>query len=100
MSARPGPRPGLPNGAPVGSEPLRIRVDQRHHAAVLTRNLASLGSVEVRARGPRWEISLHGPKSDRVVNRALDAVRRTLAGEPSVVADVLLDGQVYRMHGE
>jgi hypothetical protein len=84
----------------VPPEPLRIRLDRRADALALRRELAALGSVDLEPYGIQWELSLHGPKTDRVVNRVLEAVRRILEGRPSDVVQVLLDGRTYHMQGE
>jgi hypothetical protein len=88
----------LHNG--VAPEPLRIRVDREAYAIALGRDLSSLGTVDLRPYGLQWELALHGPKTDRVVNRVLEAVRRTLDGQVSDVAEIILDGRTYRMQGE
>ena len=88
------------NGNGVVPEPLRIRIDREAYAISLGRDLASLGTVNIQPYGLQWELSLHGPKTDRVVNRVLEAVRITLAGRTSDVAEILLDGRTYHMQGE
>lgn len=84
----------------VAPPPLRIRVDREVHAIALGRDLAPLGTVDLQPYGLQWELSLHGPKTDRVVNRVLEAVRRTLEGKTSDVAEIILDGRTYHMQGE
>ena len=84
----------------VAPEPLRIRIDREAYAVALGRDLASLGTVDIQPYGLQWELCLHGPKTDRVVNRVLEAVRVALAGKTSDVAEILLDGRTYHMQGE
>ena len=84
----------------IAPEPLRIRIDQEVYAIALGRDLASLGTVDIQPHGLQWELRLHGPKTDRVVNRVLEAVRITLAGKTSDVAEIVLDGRTYHMQGE
>ena len=91
-------KPSVRNGAPP--EPLRIRIDREAYALALGRDLAALGTVDIQPYGLRWELCLHGPKTDRVVNRVLEAVRITLAGKTSDVAEIQLDGRTYHMQGE
>ena len=81
-------------------EPLRIRVDRRADAIALRRELTPLGNVDLQPYGIQWELSLHGPKTDRIVNRVLEAVRRSLEGRADDVAQILLDGRTYHMQGE
>ena len=80
-------------------ELLRIRVGEESTAALLADELGEYASVEVRRYDGRWEVALDGAKTDRLVVLALDAVQRSLDGDGSAVAQVLLDGREYRMHG-
>lgn len=93
-------RPKASHRNGVAPEPLRIRVDREAYAVALGRDLASFGTVDLQPYGVQWELSLHGPKTDRVVNRVLEAVRRTLEGKTSDVAEIVLDGRTYHMQGE
>jgi hypothetical protein len=82
-----------------GREMLRIRVAQESRARDLADELAEYARVEVRPRGEEWVVGLAGAKTDRLVAVALEAVQRSLDGDPSSTAQVLLDGREYRMHG-
>ena len=84
----------------AGSEErLRIRVAEESTATLLATELGEYASVEVRRYDGRWEVGLAAARTDRLVVLALDAVQRSLDGDASAVAQVLLDGRVYRMHG-
>src|ERR1041385_7995625 len=91
-------KPSVRDGGPP--EPLRIRIDRGGYALALGRDLAAFGTVDIQPYGLQWELCLHGPKTDRVVNRVLEAVRITLAGKTSDVAEIHLDGRTYHMQGE
>jgi hypothetical protein len=88
------------NPAATSLEPLRIRVTEHRQALALSTELTELGPVEVIDGTGVWEVCLHGSKADGVVIKALEAVRRSLAGAPMASAEVLLDGRHYRMHAE
>jgi hypothetical protein len=81
-----------------GREMLQIRVAQESRASDLAGELAEYARVEVRTRGDEWEVALGGAKTDRLVAVALEAVQRSLDGDPSSTAQVLIDGREYRMH--
>jgi hypothetical protein len=81
-----------------GREMLLIRVAQESRASALADELAEYARVEVRPRGGEWELGLAGAKTDRLVAFALEAVQRSLDGDPCSTAQVLLDGREYRMH--
>jgi hypothetical protein len=76
-----------------------IRVAEESQATLLAAELADYANAEVRRYGVRWEVALAGAKTDRLVAVALEAVQRSLDGDPSSTAQVLLDGREYRMHG-
>jgi hypothetical protein len=90
----------LRNPAATSLEPLRIRVTDAQHAVALTRELDGIGKVDVNGGAGTWEIALHGSKTDGVVVKVLDAVRRTLAGDSAASAEMLLDGHKYSIQGE
>jgi hypothetical protein len=82
-----------------GRETIRIRVGQRGRASALADELAEYAQVDLRPRGEEWEVGLAAAKTDRLVAFALEAVQRSLDGDPSSTAQVLMDGREYRMHG-
>jgi hypothetical protein len=79
-------------------EPLRIKVGEHHLALALARELEGM-TVAVRRSGHAWEVSIDGVQTNGLVSSALDAVRRTLGGQSSASAEVILDGHTYMMHG-
>ncbi len=81
-------------------EPLRVRLAEERHATALARQLVGLAQLDVRRQDGAWEVTIQDAKSDVLVTRVLDALRRTLADEPDVSAQVFLDGHQYRMQGE
>jgi hypothetical protein len=84
----------------VSADLFRITVDEERHAIALARvSTASRRSTFYRERG-KWVVSLKTRRTDNLVVRVLDAVRRSLAGEPLVSARVTLDGHEYHMQGE
>jgi hypothetical protein len=88
------------NPAATSLEPLRIRVTEDRHALALSSELTELGTVEVIDGTGVWEVSLHGLKANGVIVKALEAVRRSLAGDPAASAEIVLDGRRYHMNGE
>ncbi len=88
------------NPAATSLEPLRIRVAEHRHALALGSELAELGTVEVIDGTGVWDVCVHGLKADGVIVRALEAVRRSLAGAPAATVEILLDGRLYHMNGE
>jgi hypothetical protein len=82
----------------AGGEALVIRVAGQGQATLLAAELALYATAEVRRHNGRWEVALAGAKTDRLVVLALEAVQRSLDGDPSSTAQVLLDGREYRMH--
>jgi hypothetical protein len=80
-------------------EPLRIRVGEERHVVALEYELARLGPV-VSRNSDAWEISIDGVQTSDLVVSTLEAIRRTLSGQPSVTAEVVLDGDTYQMRGE
>jgi hypothetical protein len=81
------------------NETLLIRVGKESTATLLAAELADYASAEVRRYNGCWEVGLAGAKTDRLVAFALEAVQRSLDGDPCATAEVLLDGREYRMHG-
>jgi hypothetical protein len=81
-------------------KPFRIKVGEERHAAALADELAGLATIEVRRNSHAWEISIDGKQTGSLVVSTLEAIRRTLSGQPSATAEVLLDGGTYQMHGE
>jgi hypothetical protein len=81
-------------------EPLRVRLAEERHATALADELLGLARLDVQPQGGAWEVTIQDVKSDSLVTRVLDAVRRTLADQPDASAQVFLDGHQYRMQGE
>jgi hypothetical protein len=81
-------------------KPFRVRVGEERHALALAHELAGLATIEVRRNSHTWEISIGGAPTKRLVVSTLEAIRRTLSGQPSATAEVHLDGDTYQMHGE
>ena len=81
-------------------EPLRVRVGEERHAVALADELEGLAPIEVSRDSDAWEISLDGLQTSELVVSTLEAIRRTLSGQPSVTAEVVLDGDTYQMRGE
>ena len=82
------------------AEPLRIRVGEERHAVALAHELARLGPIEVSRNSDAWEISIDGVQTSDLVVSTLEAIRRTLSGQPSATAEVVLDGDTHQMRGE
>jgi hypothetical protein len=95
-----GGRRKVPNPAATSLEPLRITIAEYRRALALSQELAEIGEVELHDGTGVWEVCLHGSKADRVVVKALDAVRQSLAGDLDASAEIVLDGRRYRMKGE
>ncbi len=82
------------------AEPLRIRFDEERHAVALADELAGLAPIEVSRDSHAWEVSIDDLQTKGFLVSTLDAVRRTLSGQPSATAEVVLDGDTYQMRGE
>lgn len=82
------------------TEPLRIKVDEECHAVAIAYELARLGPIEVSRNSDAWEVSLDGRQTSDLVVSTLEAIRRSLSGQPSVTAEVVLAGDTYHMRGE
>jgi hypothetical protein len=81
-------------------EPLRVRVGEERYAVALADELEGLAPVEVSRASDAWEISLDGLQTRELVVSTLEAIRRTLSGQPSATAEVVLDGDTHQMRGE
>ena len=82
------------------AKPLRIRFREERYAVALTDELAGLAPIEVTRRSHAWEISIDDLQTKDFLVSTLDAVRRTLSGQPSATAEVVVNGDTYQMHGE
>jgi anti-sigma B factor antagonist len=80
-------------------DPLRITVDEERQAVALAQELIGVSDVDLHPERDAWVVSLRAGHTDNLVVRVLDAVRRSLAGEPTASALVTLDGHEYHMHG-
>jgi anti-anti-sigma factor len=80
-------------------DPLRITVDEERQAVALAEELIGVSDVDLHPERDRWVVSLKARHTDNLVVRALDAVRRSLAGKPTASALVTLDGHEYHMQG-
>ena len=78
-------------------EPLRIVVDDERQAGVIARELVGLVGLDVGPADGRWEVTLDCVKTDRLVIRVLDAVRSSLADDPSSSALVAFEGREYHI---
>jgi len=79
---------------------LRVRFREERHAVALADELAGLAPIEVCRKSHAWEVSIDDLQTKRFLVSALDAVRRTLRGQPSVTAEVVVNGDTYRLRGE
>lgn len=82
------------------TERLRIRFVEERHAVALAHELAELAPLEVGRTSDAWEVSIGGLQTSTLVVSTLEAVRRTLSGQPSATAEVVLDGDTFRLDGE
>jgi hypothetical protein len=62
--------------------------------------LIGVSEVDLHSERDRWVVSLKAGHSNNLVVRVLDAVRRSLAGEPTASALVTIDGHDYHMDGD
>jgi hypothetical protein len=81
------------------AEPLRIRFGEERHAVALADELEGLAPIEVSRNSHAWEISIDVRTKGLLVS-TLEAIRRTLSGQPSAAAEVVLNGDTYQMRGE
>ena len=83
---------------------LRISFDEERHAVALAQRLSGVSDVDLHPERDSWVVSLRAGHTNNLTNnliaRVLDAVRRSLAGEPTVSALVSLDGHEYHLQGE
>jgi anti-anti-sigma factor len=82
-----------------GIDPLRITVHEERQAVALAQELIGVSEVDLQRKGDRWVVSLKAGHTGNLVVPVLDAVRRSLAGEPTASALVTLDGHEYHMQG-
>jgi anti-sigma B factor antagonist len=80
-------------------DPFRITVDEERQAVALAQELTGFSDVDLQRDRDRWVVSLRARHSANVVVRVLDAVRRSLAGDPTASALVTLDGREYHLPG-
>jgi hypothetical protein len=81
-------------------EPLRVRFGEERHAVALADELEGLAPIEVSRDSDAWEISIDGVQTSELVVSTLEAIRRTLSGQPSATAEVVLAGDTHQMYGE
>lgn len=80
-------------------DPLRITVGEERHAVALAQELIGVSDIDLHPEREGWVVSLRAGHTNNLVVRVLDAVRRSLAGEPRASALVTLDGHEYQMQG-
>ncbi len=80
-------------------DPFRITVEEERHAVALAQELIGLSDVDLQRERDRWVVSLRARHTENLVGRVLDAVRRSLAGDPTASALVTLDGREYHLQG-
>src|SRR5207249_3765301 len=56
-----------------------------------------VSDVDLQRERDRWVVSLRARQSGNLVVRVLDAVRRSLAGDPTASAPFILDGRQYHL---
>jgi hypothetical protein len=78
-------------------EPLRIVVNTEWQARAVARELVGLVGLDVHPADGRWEVTLDCIKTDRLLIRVIDAVRTSLASDPSGSALVALEGREYHI---
>ena len=81
------------------AEPLRIRFDEERHAVALADELAGLAPIEVSRNSHAWEVSIDDLQTKGFLVSTLEAVRRTLSGQPSATAVVASTGTRIRCAG-
>ena len=79
---------------------LRVRFREERHAVALADELAGLAPIEVSRNSHAWEVSIDDLQTKGFLVSTLEAVRRTLRGQPSATAEVLVNGDTYQMRGE
>jgi hypothetical protein len=70
-------------------DPFRITVDEEQQAVALAQELIGFSEVDLQRDRDRWVVSLRARHSANLVVRVLDAVRRSLAGDPTASAPSL-----------
>src|SRR6266540_5377715 len=80
-------------------DPFWITVDEERHAVALAQDLIGVSDVDLQRERDRWVVSLRARQSGNLVRRVLDAVRRSLAGDPTASALVTFDGREYHLQG-
>ena len=71
------------------AKPLRITFREERYAVAFTDELAGLAPIEV-----------DDLQTKEFLVSTLNAVRRTLSGQPSATAEVVVDGDTYQMCGD
>jgi hypothetical protein len=83
------------------TEPLRVRFREERHALALGEELEGRAAFEVTRRDSHaWEVSIDDVQTKRFLVSTLGAVRRTLSGQPSATAEVIVNGDTYKLRGE
>ena len=82
------------------AELLRIRFREERHAVAVADELEGLAPIEVSRNSYVWEVSIDDLQTKGFLVSTLDAVRRTLSGQPSATAEVVVNGDTYQMRGE
>jgi anti-sigma B factor antagonist len=80
-------------------DPFRITVEEERHVVALAQELIGLSDVDLQRERDRWVVSLRAKHTENLVGRVLDAVRRSLGGDPTASAVVTLDGREYHLQG-
>jgi anti-sigma B factor antagonist len=80
-------------------DPFQITVDEERQAVALAQELIGISDVDLQPERDRWVVSLRARQNGNLVGRVLDAVRRSLAGDPTASALVTLDGRQYHLQG-
>ena len=79
---------------------LRVRFREECHAVALADELAGLALIEVSRNSHAWEVSIDDLQTKDFLVGTLDAISRTLSGQASATAEVVVDGDTYHMRGE
>lgn len=82
------------------AEPLRVRFGEERQALALAEELAGRAAFEISRDSHAWEVSIDDVQTKRFLVCTLDAVRRTLSGQPSATAEVIVNGDTYQLRGE
>jgi hypothetical protein len=82
------------------AESLRVRFREERHALALADELAGLAFEVSRRHSHAWEVSIDDLQTKGFLVNTLEAVRRTLSGQPSATAEVVVNGDTYQMRGE